>query len=153
MFALQIVAKPLQTFANALSNASFVDPLFSLKQNWALAHICWPLDTSVQSAFLSDSWASCLHIKHWILAVQEYSNCSCIGDVSTNTSGVSSSAVEGVCHVTSCYTWRLVIFFVIFFLAQIVIFVCEILHILSMLRWHSFSAVVPAGFATNICLQ
>jgi len=66
--------------------------------------------------------------------VQEYGNCSCIGDVSTNTSDVSSSAVQGVCKVTSCYTWRLAIFFIVFFLAMLVIFVCEIFHISSVLR-------------------
>jgi len=67
-------------------------------------------------------------------AVQKYGNCSCISDVSTNTSDVGSSVVDGVCEVTSCYTWKLVIFFFFFFVAQILIFVCEIFHVSSMLR-------------------
>jgi len=66
--------------------------------------------------------------------VQKYGNCSCIGDVSTSTSDVSSSAVDGVCDVTSCYTWKLVIFFLLFFSAMFIIFVCEIFHVTSLLR-------------------
>jgi len=68
------------------------------------------------------------------LVVQEYGNCSCTGDVNTNTSDISSSAVQGVCEVTSCYTWKLVVFFIVFFFAMIVIFVAEMFHIASMLR-------------------
>jgi len=68
------------------------------------------------------------------MVVQKYVNCSCVDDVSTNTSDVSSSAVDGVCEVTSCYTWKLVIFVIIFSLAQILTFVCKIFHITSMLR-------------------
>jgi len=68
------------------------------------------------------------------LAAQKYGNCSCIDDVGTSTTDVSSSAVDGVCEVTSCYTWKLVIFFVIFFVAEVLIFVCEIFHVSSMLR-------------------
>jgi len=66
--------------------------------------------------------------------VQAYGNCSCIGDVSTNTSDISSSAVLGVCDVTSCHTWRLVVYCVILFIAMILIFVAEMFHVSSMLR-------------------
>lgn len=69
-------------------------------------------------------------------AVQKYGNCSCISDVSTNTSDVGSSVVDGVCEVTSCYAWKLVIFFIFLFLAQILIFFCEIFHVSAMLRWN-----------------
>ena len=90
-----------------------------------------------------------------MLTVQEYGNCSCVGDVGTNTSDVSSTAVEGVCDVTSCYTWRVVVFFVIFFVAMIVIFVCEIFHLCSMLRYYRSSIPIrfyPGHVITMFCL-
>jgi len=71
-----------------------------------------------------------------LLAVQDYVDCSCIGDVRTNTSDVSSSAVQGVCEVTSCYTWRLVVFFLVLFIAMFLAFVSQIFHVSSLLRCH-----------------
>ena len=69
-----------------------------------------------------------------MFSVQKYDNCSCIDDVSTNTSDVINTAVQGVCAVTTCYTWKLVIFFLLFFLSMILVFVCEIFHVSCMLR-------------------
>ena len=71
--------------------------------------------------------------------VQGYGNCSCIGDVSTNASDVSSTAVEGVCDVTSCHVWRLAVFFVFLFFAMFIIFVCAIFHVSSLLRYRRVS--------------
>ena len=67
-------------------------------------------------------------------AVQGYGNCSCIGDVSTNTSDVSSTAVPGVCDVASCHTWRLIVFSIMLLAAMLAIFVAEMFHVASMLR-------------------
>jgi len=67
-------------------------------------------------------------------AVQGYGNCTCIGDVGTNTSDVISTAVDGMCDVTSCHTWRLAVFFVLFFIAMIIIFLCQMFHVSAMLR-------------------
>ena len=79
----------------------------------------------------------------WIMPiVQAYGNCSCVGDVSTNTSDVRSSAVEGVCEVTSCHTWRLVVYCVILLIAMILIFVAEMFHVASMLRWNSILHII-----------
>ena len=82
---------------------------------------------------------NCTCLKAIIVTVQGYGNCSCIADVSTNTSDVSSTAVEGVCDVTSCQTWRLCVFVILFFVAVFIIFFCAILHVSCLLR----SNVVP----------
>lgn len=66
--------------------------------------------------------------------VQGYGNCSCIDDASTNTSDASSSAVPGVCDVTSCHTWRLIVFVIVLIIAMVLIFVSRLFHVSSMLR-------------------
>ena len=69
-----------------------------------------------------------------MMSVQKYGNCSCIGDVSTNASDVNSSAEQGVCDVTSCYIWKLVIFFILIFIEMITIYVCKMFHVSTVLR-------------------
>jgi len=66
--------------------------------------------------------------------VQEYIDCSCIGDVSSSTSDASSSALQGVCEVTSCYTWKLVVFIIVMAVAMLLISVSEMFHFSAMLR-------------------
>jgi len=79
--------------------------------------------------------ASCWSVSTLVfVAVQGYGNCSCIGDVSSGTSDVSSSAVPGVCEVTSCYTWSLVIFVIMIAIAMLLIFTRQMLHVSAMLR-------------------
>jgi len=71
----------------------------------------------------------------WLFDVgQEYGHCSCIGGVNTNTTDVSRTAVYGVCEVTTCYLWRLVVFVIMLFMGIFIGFVAGIFNVSAMMR-------------------